>query len=89
MVTYAGAFTVSTRPQQHMCMHDENQLLKSCIKLRYRFWCICHKARDVASPKMQLHNFIYRLIISPNFKFVAWMVLEFLVNLLLKSNFLD
>ena len=28
---------LTTWPQQHMCMHDENQLLKSCIKLRYRF----------------------------------------------------
>ena len=53
-----------TRPQQHMCMPDENQLLKSCIKLRYRFWCVCHKVRDVASPKMQVLNFMYRHRIS-------------------------
>ena len=26
---------LSTRLQQHMCIHDENQLLKSRIKLRY------------------------------------------------------
>ena len=69
---------LTTRPQQHMCMHEENQLLKSCIKLRYRFWCICHKVRDVATPKMQVHNFMYRLIISPKFKFLALVVLEFL-----------
>ena len=69
---------LTTRPRQHTCMHDENQLLKSCIKLRYRVWCVCHKVRDVATTKMQVHNFIYRLIISPKFKFLAMVVLEFL-----------
>ena len=69
-----------TRPQKHMCMHDENQLLKSCIKLRYRVWCVCHKPRDVATPQLLVHNFIYRLIISPNFKLLALVVLEFLLK---------
>ena len=45
-------------------MHDENQLLKSCIKLRYRFWCVCHKVRDVETPNRQVHNFMYRHHIS-------------------------
>ena len=63
---------LTTRPQQHMRMHDEDQLLKSCIKLRYHFWCVCHKVRDVASPKMQVHNFMYRLIISPKFNFYSY-----------------
>ena len=74
-----------TTPLQHMCMHDENQSFKSCIKLRYRFWYVCHEVRDVATPKMQLHNFIYRLIISPKFKFLALMVLDFLLNLAFKK----
>ena len=26
---------LTTRPQQHMCIRDENYLLKSCIKLHY------------------------------------------------------
>ena len=77
--------SLTTRPQQHMCMHDENQLLKSCIKLRYCFWCVCQKPRDEATPKMQVHNFMYRLIISLNFKFLALIVLEFLLNLAFKK----
>ena len=43
---------------------------------------------DVATPKLQVHNFVYRLIISPKFKFIALVVLEFLLNLVLKSDFL-
>ena len=58
---------LSTRPQQHMCKHDENQLLKSC-----------HKVRDVATPKMQVHYVMYELIISPKFKFLAMVVSKFL-----------
>ena len=77
--------SLSTRPQQYMRMHDENQLIKSCIKLRYCFWCVCHKPRDLATPKLQLHNFIYRLIISPKFKFLALVVLEVLLNLAFKK----
>ena len=50
------------------------------IKLRYRFWCVCHKPRDVAAPQLQLHIFMCRLIISPNFKFLTLMVSEFLLN---------
>ena len=45
------------------------------------FWRVCpklSKPRDVASPKMQVHNFIPRLITSPNFKFLALVVSEFL-----------
>ena len=80
---------LTARPQQHICMHDENQLLKSGIKLRYRFWRVCHKAGDVATPKPQTHNFMNRLIISPNFKLLALVVTEFLLNLLLKSDILD
>ena len=72
---------LTTRPQKHMCMHDENQLLKSCIKVRYCIWCVWHKPRDVATPKMQVHNFIYGLIVSPKFKFIALMVLRFFLNL--------
>ena len=72
---------LTTTPPQHMCMLDKNQLLKSCIKVRYCFWCVCHKPRDVATPEIQVHNFIYRLLISPNFKFLALMVSEFLLNL--------
>ena len=70
---------LATRPQQHMCIHNENQPLKSCIKHCYRFWCVCHKPRDVATPKLQLLHFIYRLIISPNLKFLALVVLNFLL----------
>ena len=55
---------LTTRPRQHTCMHDENQLLKSCIKLRYRVSCVCHKVRDVATPKMQVHNFMQTYHIS-------------------------
>ena len=70
---------LATRPQQHMCVRDENQLLKSCIKLRYRSWCVCHKPHDVATPKMKVHNFMYRLIIFPNFKFIALVVSMLLI----------
>ena len=69
---------LTTRPQQNKCMHDENQLLKSCMKLRYCFWCVCHKVRDVATPKMQMHKFMHRRIISQKFKFQAMVVSEFL-----------
>ena len=79
---------LTTRPQQHMCIHDKNQSLKSSIKLSYRFWHVCHKSRDVATPKMQVHNLIYRLIISPNFKILALEVLEFLFDLAFKKWFL-
>ena len=41
---------LTTRPQQHTCKLDENQLLKSFIKLRYRLWCVCHKVRVEATP---------------------------------------
>ena len=77
--------SLTTWPQQHMCIHDDKKLLKSCIKLRYRFWCVCHKPRDVATPKMQLHNFMYRLVISPNVKFLALVVSTFLLNLAFKK----
>ena len=70
-----------------MCMQDENQLLKSCIKLCYRFWCVCHKPRDVVTLEMQLNNFIFRLIRSPNFKFLASVVLKFLLDLDFKKTF--
>ena len=43
---------LTTRPQQHMRMQDENQLFNLCIKLRYCFWYVCHKPREVATPKM-------------------------------------
>ena len=76
---------LTTGPQQHLWMHDENQLLKLCFKLRYSFWCICHKQHDLGTPKMQVHNFIYRLIISPNFKFLALVVLKFLLELAFKK----
>ena len=36
------------------------------------------KPRDLARQKMQVQDFIYRLTISPNFKFLAVVVLEFL-----------
>ena len=35
------------------------------------------KPRNQVPPKMQVHNFIHRLIISPIFKFLALEVLEF------------
>ena len=70
-------------------LHDENQSLKSCIKLRYHFWHVCQEAGDVATPKTQVRNFMSRLIIILNFKFLAMVVSEFLLNLLLKSDFLD
>ena len=40
---------LTTSSQKHMCIHDENQLLKSYIKLRYPFWCVCHKVRDIVT----------------------------------------
>ena len=76
MASYAGAF--NPRPQQDMSILEENQLLKSCSKLRYRFCRVCHKQRDVAPPKLQVHYFIYRLILPPNFKCLALMVSEFI-----------
>ena len=27
---------LTNKPQQHMCIHDENQLLKLCIKICYQ-----------------------------------------------------
>ena len=50
---------LTARPRQQTCAHDENQLLKSHIKLFYRkFWRVCPKPRNLASPKMQVYNFI-------------------------------
>ena len=44
-----------------MRIRDENEFLKSRIKLRY-YKCLVHlpQPRDVSPPKMQEHNFIYR-----------------------------
>ena len=36
------------------------------------------KPRDLAAPKMQVHNFMYRIIISPNVKFLTFVISEFL-----------
>ena len=36
------------------------------------------KPHDLALPKKQAHNFIFRIIISPNFNFLALVVSEFL-----------
>ena len=75
---------LTTRPQQHMCVHDKNQLLKSRNKpLSPSFWRVCLNPRDAASTKMQVHNITYRLIISPNFEFLALMVL---LSLALKNS---
>ena len=75
----------TTRLQQHMCIHDENQSLKSQIKLHYHKFLArlprTTKPRDTAPTKMQVRNFIYRLIISLNFKFLAFLVSEFLCHI--------
>ena len=71
---------LTTGPQQHMCMHDENQTLKSCVKVHYPSRCVCHKSHDIATSKLQVYNFMYRLIISPNFKFLALVVSEFMLD---------
>ena len=46
---------------------------------RQAFRCICPKPRDIAPPKIETHKFMNRLIICPNFKFLALVVLEYLL----------
>ena len=43
-----------------------------------KFWTLHSKLRNLTPQKMQVHNFIYRFAISPNFKFLALVVLAFL-----------
>ena len=43
-----------------------------------KFWAFHSKLRNLTPQKMQVHNFIYRFAISPNFKFQALVVLAFL-----------
>ena len=64
---------LTARPQQHTCINDETQLLNST-----NFGRFCPKPRDLAPPTLQVHNFMYRHIISPSFKFLALVVSEFL-----------
>ena len=54
---------LTNRPQQHMRLHDKNQLLQSCIKFRYQKF-LPRLPRHAAPPRMHVHNFIYRLIMS-------------------------
>ena len=52
---------------------------KSRIKLRYdKFWAHLPQPRDLPPPKMQENNFMSKLIIFLNFKFLALVVSEFL-----------
>ena len=83
---------LTTRPQQHLCNRDENQLLKSCIKFRYyKFLERLPEPRDEASkmrlpdPRDEVYNFINSLIKSPNLKFLVLVDSKFLINLAFKK----
>ena len=84
MVSYAGAFKhhknhVSQSHSSTRVYVQKSLLLKSRIT---SFWRVCSKSRDVAPPKMQVHNFIYnsRLIIVSNLKFLALVISDFFVS---------
>ena len=83
---------LTTRPQQHMCTVYVTKINYQNHKLNFvitSFWRVCPIVRDVALPKMKVHNFISRLITCPNFKFLTLVVSEFLLNLPFKKWFLN
>ena len=53
------------------------------------FWHICPKPRDVAPPKLQVHNFIYRLIKLSKLQVSSFGGFGVFVNLAFKKLFLD
>ena len=66
---------LTIRPRQHARLSDYSHLINFAVS---SLGCICPKPRDVAPPKLEGRKVMHRLIICPNFKFLALAVLEYL-----------
>ena len=73
-----------------MCIHDENQLLKSRFKFRYQKFLARPPQTMLQAPqknaRAQLHTYIdLSHQRSPNLKFLTMVVMKFLLNLAFKK----